>query len=380
MSSLASNDVIVLVHVYDQDDLIEPFVRWYSELGVRRILAFDLGSTDGTHDILSDLALRYPLTWSRLDDLDIRHYSGSTTGDHLALHARETYAPEWMIMCDADEFLRVDHASLDTILDKAKAQSITSLSVPCFNMTGTVAGSEDPSISSLTTRIVQPYAETFEEQIAGCIPVPFVFVKHPVKTIVNSAAFSSYVPGGHGANVDYGRTELMDCIHFNHYPMRSYAKFEKKVSNAEQFLHTNDHLPEWWAWHWRRWVNCKAKGQLEDEYRRQFISIEQQRSLVADGTCVIDECVSSWYRSSEGLLRPAPKSEALALNTVDAQKLRIAALEAQVEELTRTVRSEAALVYVRNLVSSLAALSSAEASAQSDSMAGDDLETGATSR
>ncbi|HKN87413.1 MAG TPA: glycosyltransferase family 2 protein [Nitrospiraceae bacterium] len=360
MNSLASNDVIVLLHVYDQDDLLEPFVRWYSELGVRQILAFDLGSTDGTHDILSDLALYYPLTWSQLDDLNIRNYSGSTTGDHLAMHARETYAPEWLAMCDADEFLCLEGSDFDAILEKAKAESITALSVPCFNMTGRFLGDEDPSISSLTTRIVQPYAETFEEQLAGDVPVPFIFVKHPVKSIVKSAAFSSYVPGGHGANVEYGRRELVDCLRFNHYPMRSYAKFEKKVSNAEQFLRTNDHLPDWWAWHWRRWVNCKAQGQLEDEYRRQFISGEEQRELVADGVCVVDESVSTWYQSLEDLLRPAPDPDPLALNTIDGQKLRIAALEAKVEELTRLAKSDATLIYTQNLVSSLIALSGSE--------------------
>jgi hypothetical protein len=183
MKALVSNDVILLVHVYDQDDLLEPFVRWYSELGVRRILAFDLGSTDGTHDILSDLALRYPLTWSQLDDLNIRNYSASTTGDHLAMYARETYAPEWMVMCDADEFLCVEYSNLDAILDKANEESITALSVPCFNMTGTGFGSEDPSVSTLTTRIVQPYNETFEEQVAGAIPLPFIFVKHQPKNM-----------------------------------------------------------------------------------------------------------------------------------------------------------------------------------------------------
>lgn len=360
MNSLASNDVIVLVHVYDQDDLLEPFVRWYSELGVRQILAFDLGSTDSTHDILSDLALHYPLTWSQLDDLDIRNYSGSTTGDHLAMHAREAYSPEWMVMCDADEFLCSEGSDFDAILEKAKAESITALSVPCFNMTGRFLGDEDPSISSLTTRIVQPYAETFEEQLAGDVPVPFIFVKHPVKSIVKSAAFSSYVPGGHGANVEYGRRELVGGLRFNHYPMRSYAKFEKKVSNAEQFLRTNDHLPDWWAWHWRRWVNCKAQGQLEDEYRRQFISAEEQRELVADGICVVDESVSTWFQSLEDLLRAAPDADPVALNTIEGQQLRIAALEAKVDELTRLAKSDATLIYAQNLVSSLIALSVSE--------------------
>lgn len=358
MNSLASNDVILLVHVYDQDDLLEPFVRWYAELGVRRILAFDMGSTDGTHDTLSDLALRYPLTWSQLDDLDIRHYSANTTGDHLAMYAREKYAPEWMLMCDADEFLRAENVGLDAILDHAKVESITALSVPCFNMTGTLLAGEDPSVSSLTTRIVQPYTETFDEQVAGDIPVPFIFVKHPPKSIVRASAFSSYVAGGHGANVAYGRREVVDSLHLNHYPMRSFEKFEKKVSNAEQFLRTNDHLPQWWAWHWRRWVNCKAQGQLEDEHRRQFISLDEQRTLVADGTCVVDEEVATWYQSLEDLIKPAPRSDPLALNTVAGQKLRIAALEAKVEELAHMAKSEATLVYVRNVLASLLALSS----------------------
>jgi hypothetical protein len=289
------------------------------------------------------------------------------------MYARETYAPEWMVMCDADEFLCVEQSGFDAILEKATAESITALSVPCFNMTGIVSDSESPSVSSLTTRIVQPYAETLEEQIAGDIPVPFIFVKHPVKSIVRSAAFSSYVPGGHGANVQFGRRELVDCLRFNHYPMRSYRKFEKKVSNAEQFLRTNDHLPDWWAWHWRRWVNYKAQGQLEDEYRRQFISFEEQRRLVAEGTCVVDEGVSIWYQSLEDLIKPAPRSDPLALSTLDGQKLRIAALEAKVEEFARLAKSEATLTYARNLLSSLIALSSSGVGAASGGAVADDF-------
>lgn len=372
MNCLASNDVILLVHVYDQDDLLEPFVRWYSELGVRRILAFDLGSTDGTHDILSDLASRYPLTWSLLHDLDIRNYSARTTGDHLAMYARDTYSPEWMVMCDADEFLCVDDPGFDAILDQAKADTITALSVPCFNMTGTVPAVDDPGVSTLTTRIVRPYTETFEEQVAGDIPVPFIFVKHPPKSIVKSAAFSSYAPGGHGANVEYGRQEVASGLRFNHYPMRSYAKFEKKVSNAEQFLRTNEHLPAWWAWHWRRWVNCKAQGRLEEEYRRQFITADEQRRFVSDGTCVVDEQVSSWYHSLEGLMNPPPKSDPLALTTLGAQKLRIAALETEVEELARSAKSEVTLNYVRNMISSMIELSSSGLPAASGGASSDE--------
>jgi hypothetical protein len=318
------------------------------------------------------LASRYPLTWSLLHDLDIRNYSARTTGDHLAMYARETYSPEWMVMCDADEFLCVDDPGFDSILDKAKTDSITALSVPCFNMTGTVSGGEDPSVSSLTTRIVQPYTETFEEQIAGTIPVPFIFVKHQPKSIVKAAAFSSYAPGGHGANVEYGRKEVAEGLRFNHYPMRSYAKFEKKVSNAEQFLQTNEHLPAWWAWHWRRWVTCKAQGQLEDEYRRQFITLEQQRSLVANGSCVVDDSVSTWYQSLDGLMKPPPGSDPSALTTLGAQKLRIAALEAEVEKLARSAKSEVTLDYVRNLMSSLSALSSSGVLAASSGAGSDD--------
>jgi hypothetical protein len=63
----------------------------------------------------------------------------------------------------------------------------------------------------------------------------------------------------------------------------------------------------------------------------------------------------------------------LALSTLDGQKLRIAALEAKVEEFARLAKSEATLTYARNLLSSLIALSSSGVGAASGGAVADDF-------
>lgn len=287
-------NVVVLVHVYDQVDLLEPFAAWYTEMGVRRLIVQDMGSTDGSKDVLTQLSKQYPLDWYSLDDLNLLNHANGNTGDNMAAMARSHYAPEWMMMCDADEFLCFDEGSLGDLLASAARRDATVLTVPCCNMTGHPPGRDNEALLSLTTRIIRPYQESYEEQLSRQVPVPFIFVKHQPKSIVLASAFSSYKPGSHGSNVSSGNEWPVTEAHFKHYPMRSYSTFQKKVSNVAHFLEINRHLPEWWGWHWRRWIDLEITNDLEADYNRQFLNDTDQLKFVENGTCQVDESVASW--------------------------------------------------------------------------------------
>ena len=286
--------IVVLTHVYDQVDLLKNFFDWYTQLGVDAFLVQDMGSTDGTLELLQELAQHYPMEWFSLEQKNLREHRFGNTGDEMALLAREKLDPKWLMMCDADEFLVLEHDSLSIALEKAEARGLTSIEIPCFNMTGRALPVGGDAVALLSLRIVSPYVETAEQQVSGVLPQPFIFIRHRHKSIVLASAFSGYNPGSHGALVRFGQTGQINGAWFNHYSIRGYDTFEQKIRNVEAFLSANDHLPSWWGWHWRRWVRLYRLGQLRADYDAQFVSEADEVKLIENGTCVLDRQVADW--------------------------------------------------------------------------------------
>lgn len=295
---MPKDQLVLLAHVYDQVDILPAYLEWYINLGVDRILVQDMGSTDGSQDVLTALASKYPLEWFSLKDSNLRNHESGNTGDPMARLAREKYDARWLMMCDADEFLCLRNETLDLALDRAELRGLTSINIPCFNMTGPSIAEDTNPLEALTLRIEKPYVETPEQQMSGDLPLPYIFIRHPVKSIVLTTAFSSFVAGSHGTNVTFGKVGEIPGARFNHYPIRGFAKFQQKVRNAEKFLQTNDHLEDWWGWHWRRWIRLDRQGRLKDDYDKQFPSVDEQANLIKSGMCIRDQTVSSWVSIS----------------------------------------------------------------------------------
>ncbi len=77
----------------------------------------------------------------------------------LATMARDQYDAEWIIQCDADEFLYSQGDDLRTILGNAKTGDFTMLSVPVRNMTGPPLQPGESAPQKLTLRIDRPFQE-----------------------------------------------------------------------------------------------------------------------------------------------------------------------------------------------------------------------------
>ena len=207
--------------------------------------------------------------------------------------------PEWLITCDADEFLRIENGDLRSLLREAKDRSQTVINAPCYNMTGPLEGAGERAPLTLTVRIDRPTVETQEQQSSGELTVPYHFIRHPQKTITYAPAFRSFVAGTHGADVEWGTGGEIAGVFFLHYPMRGYEVFHQKVLNTVNWFAQNPHLAAipWWGWHWKRWIRLNEAGQLHEEYEAQFVTPERAEELVRDGTCSIDATVADWIRA-----------------------------------------------------------------------------------
>ena len=291
------NDKIILVtSIYDQADILEYYLEWYLDLGVNFIIAQDLGSSDGSQDVLDRFARSRQLTWFTLPERNSLKY---VSGPALATMARGLYDAEWIIQCDADEFLAPQGRDLRSILRDAKKDEFTVLNVACFNMTGPPLGPAQNALQTRTWRIERPITETHEHQLSGEIPVPYIFMRHPPKTIVRASTFVAYGPGTHGATSAWGRNGEVPDLRFLHYPIRGFDKFEKKIRNTTAWLEDNPHLEAEWGWHWRRWIRLAQNGRLRQDYESQFTSPARAQELVRDGVFSKDETISNWINSKQ---------------------------------------------------------------------------------
>src|SRR5260370_29276191 len=206
-------------------------------------------------------------------------------------------------MSDVDEFVCPEGQEVRTILQRAAEDNITAISVPCFNVTGPVFQSARTATEMLTLRIDRPVDPPSEQLISGDFPVPYIFIRHPPKTITRASAFAGYGPGMHSVATAWGNTREFPELRFLHYPIRGFDKLEAKVAGATAFFEKNTHLEPWWSWHWRRWVRLNQEGRLREEYESQFLSPARAQELVRDGICTVDETVANWIKNKNSAAR-----------------------------------------------------------------------------
>jgi glycosyl transferase family 2 len=283
--------VVLAVNVFDNADTLRDCTDWHLAAGIDFVVASDMGSTDGSQDILADLAKSGSLSWSLQPRKNIDGYDPLT---ELAKTARDRFEADWIILLDADEFLCVTGEKLHDIVRTAGEEEIAVLTVPRFNMTGTLPASDQHYLEILNLRIDRPTAVSPETMISGDLGVPQVFAPINPKTIVRASRFVEYGAGAHTALTSRGNTGQRTELKIVHYPFRNFQAYEQKVENIVAFMAVNPHLPPGWGWHWRRFIRIREAGQLKAEYERQFVSPQRACELIHDQTCSIDDTLADW--------------------------------------------------------------------------------------
>jgi hypothetical protein len=300
---MTNDKIVLLVLTSNQGDILKDYIEWHLELGVDLILAEDVGSSDNTHEILESFARSGHLQWSLAPERDRSKYRGEETLTKLAIGRHRA---DWIIITDVDEFLCPQGQELRTLLGRAAADNVTAISVPCFNMTGPALQFGRRATETQTLRIDKPADDpTLEQCISGDIPVPYIFIRHPPKTITRASAFAGYGPGLHSVATSWGDSTEYSDLRILHYPIRGYDTLEAKIVAGISFFEKNTHLEPWWSWHWRRWIRLYQEGRLRDDYENQFLSAARAQQLVRDGVCTVDKTIASWIRESD----PVRKAE-----------------------------------------------------------------------
>jgi glycosyltransferase involved in cell wall biosynthesis len=227
--------------VKDEVDVLEATLRNLARQ-VDRIVIADNLSTDGTLELLRDLAGELPL---RLVIDETVGYWQARKMTALAEDAVEGFAGAWVIPFDADEVWRDVHflAELEDGVEAIRVPGVD------YRPTAHDAPGAHPFVAMQWR---ERDGSTFRPKVA--------FRWRPGTTIAQ---------GNH--HVERGGERIPAVHHaptIAHYPIRSLEQFIRKVRNGAAAYEATD-LPTGYGAHWRAWGKLTDE-ELELEYRERF--------------------------------------------------------------------------------------------------------------
>ena len=247
--------VIGISMCMDESDIVEHTVRHMAEQ-VDALIIADNGSTDGTRDLLDDLARELPLTV--LDDPEVGYYQ-SRKMTALAAKAADAGA-DWVVPFDQDEWWYSPFGRIADVLAELPHASIAGAQL--FDH---VATGQDPDDPNPITRIQWRRREAADLPKVACRSRPPVTIHQ----------------GNHGA--DHGDRVDGQLI-VRHFPYRSVEQFVSKVRNGAAAYAATD-LPEHEGAHWRdygRILEEQGPDGLAEIFRQWFWTPEPTRDLILD--------------------------------------------------------------------------------------------------
>lgn len=277
--------VAAILGVVDEVELVGHCIANLRNIGVDHIMVADFGSVDGTLDVLS--------SYKGDSDVAVYHYPISKAGkleslDFLTLayrEAMEKQQPDLLLLLDADEFWI---PASGNIRDTRNIPAGKPLRVPRYNIPMVLGTSPDIGDMMRSRDEMFLITDPIKDGKAALdrSEAPWIMTAVQPKLLFRAEAAVSIGVGGHqllreGKVV---KDQSVSDLVVAHAPFTTLERFVRKVKNIEATLAAGSHLLSGsQAWHWKRWASMLEEGNIEAEYERQCLSIEQFNQYVSAG-------------------------------------------------------------------------------------------------
>lgn len=231
--------------VRDEADCIAGTLRHMAD-EVDHLLVADNLSSDGTSEILAELADELPLTV--LEDPDPSHYQSRKMSALAALAAER--GATWIVPFDADEIWIARPDRLSAVLPSLRKANVAQAQLTNHYSTAIDPETADPFVR-MGWRDVNP------------LPLPKVAFRWEPGAVIHE--------GNHGVTLPSGARGV-PALEIRHFPYRSPEQFIRKARNGAAALSRTD-LPEGVGAHWRSYgslLDRFGEETLADVYREHF--------------------------------------------------------------------------------------------------------------
>lgn len=222
---MVTDAVAAVMMVKDEVDIVGITLRHLAEQ-VDFVLVADNGSTDGTRDLLDDLARDLPITV--LDDPDPAYYQSEKVS-RLA-HLAHDEGADWVVPADADEIWMSPFGRIADVL-RAVPDEWLIASAALYDH---VATGSDPDVADPVRRIGHRRERPAE--------LPKVAARTACDLVIEQ--------GNHNATYTTRPAHLRGQLVVRHFPYRSPEQFVRKVRNGGAAVKAANLPPESGA-HWR---------------------------------------------------------------------------------------------------------------------------------
>ena len=260
---MSDERVVAVTMVKDEVDIVARTVGHMATQADHVIVADNM-STDGTRDVLNDLARDLPLTV--VDDLEVGYHQSAKMTE-LALQARLNHHADWIVPFDADEWWYSPFGRIADILNSVGGRQWLVMEAALYDH---VATGEDPSIEEQPDPVIRLGWRRTEPA-----PLPKVACRWREDLVIEM--------GNHGARYVGGATKFESQLVIRHFPYRSVEQLIRKIRNGAAAYAATD-LPPTYGAHWRQWGEAlddpnRGTEWIEDLFRTWYYREEPARWL-----------------------------------------------------------------------------------------------------
>jgi glycosyltransferase involved in cell wall biosynthesis len=271
--------------VKDEVELIESTVEHLRAIGVDIIIAYDMGSTDGTLEVLERYRSRDEF-WI----LQLNEHTTTKEWSQALLELVWKAKVDWVAFVDADEYLLPASGSLKECeaLVGADVVEVDSLNIPVGPDGPLMPGRLSPGTYGELSLYAKPMEmNAFRRHLNENPNAPFIHMQWPPKVIARPELIAAVADGCHYVTPVGGarlRSIAPGDLLIAHLPFSTRSRFARKVANIRRVYELHgEYMGQDIGWQWRRWLDLANQGRFDEEFDRNVFDRETIAALREQG-------------------------------------------------------------------------------------------------